>query len=450
MIKRITITGADNSIQVEQLISLSKQYPFVEWGILVSRKCMGEHRFPSHAWLQELAEKAEGKGLNLSLHLCGGYVRELLKGEANFIEEIGANVISLFQRVQINTHGEPHEFDTSFVPLMIAMEKEFIFQYDNVNTGALVAAMDLGVYCSTLFDLSHGAGVLPANWPKPLIGVRCGYAGGISPGNIEEQILKVNEVSAGLQTWIDMETHVRTNELFDIAKVRDCLDIAAQYIPHAGLAKGPVTLTPPQRLFAENIGAKVIVGGGHYGINMGLYFPEGVFEPIGVSVYMPDLKKNFTEKFQYVKLVETTPEVLTGSEAIYGFAGWLTTRKQATILGGSFDAAPVAELVKLYCEVSRLPEIREDWKDYVAKAEGMAKLHDTDASVSTILYKAIPVSERLPAGIRETGPKIVPVLIDGRMEMMAQCVGFGEGKDWRTLGLGTMDYIQPTHWLERQ
>ena len=36
ILDRVTITGADDSIHVEQLAELSQAYPYVEWGILVS------------------------------------------------------------------------------------------------------------------------------------------------------------------------------------------------------------------------------------------------------------------------------------------------------------------------------------------------------------------------------------------------------------------------------
>ena len=36
----VTITGADDSIQPSQLLDLQKEFPFVEWGILLSRNLL--------------------------------------------------------------------------------------------------------------------------------------------------------------------------------------------------------------------------------------------------------------------------------------------------------------------------------------------------------------------------------------------------------------------------
>jgi len=53
--------------------------------------------------------------------------------------------------------------------------------------------------------------------------------------------------------------------------------------------------------------------------------------------------------------------MLNQSEAVYGFAGWLTSRKERTTMSASDDAAPIAELVKEFCEVNNLPEISGNW-----------------------------------------------------------------------------------------
>lgn len=238
MLKVVTITGADNSIKPEQLINLSKDYPFVEWAILFSRSQQGGRRFPSLTWVNDLVNLKIDvmPQMALSMHLCGAYVREFLVGNIDFISSELSGAWPHFNRVQINTHGEQHKIDA--VKLIEAMniwpEKEFIFQYDNVKVHSL--ALELAVAnkanCSALFDLSHGAGLLPEAWPEPLYGVKCGYAGGISPDNIQEQIKAVEEQADELETWIDMETHVRSDQdrLFDINKVDSCLRQASPFV----------------------------------------------------------------------------------------------------------------------------------------------------------------------------------------------------------------------------
>lgn len=52
---------------------------------------------------------------------------------------------------------------------------------------------------------------------------------------------------------------------------------------------------------------------------------------------------------------------LSGSEAIYGFVGWLTTRKEVTKMGSNQYCMPIIELAKEFCETNRLKEPKEGW-----------------------------------------------------------------------------------------
>ena len=61
---------------------------------------------------------------------------------------------------------------------------------------------------------------------------------------------------------------------------------------------------------------------------------------------------------------------LKASEAIYGFVGWLTTRKEKTVMGSDSDCAVVADLVKQFCEVNKLSEPSEKWSDNLIHPDG--------------------------------------------------------------------------------
>ena len=54
-------------------------------------------------------------------------------------------------------------------------------------------------------------------------------------------------------------------------------------------------------------------------------------------------------------------EQLSASEALYGFAGWLTSRAEKTVMSARDAAAPIAELVDQFCKENSLTEPREDW-----------------------------------------------------------------------------------------
>ncbi|MDD4970858.1 MAG: hypothetical protein PHT07_15630 [Paludibacter sp.] len=233
MITKVTITGADDSISPSALLPLNDKYPFVEWGILVSQRRFGTNRYPSTGWVSGLVKmKRSFPEVKLSCHLCGKFVRELVAGNTNGIADLDT-IWNIFDRIQINFHAIRHTVHKSMIDVLkLFPEKEFIFQYDDVNNFAVHFAHESGIKCSALFDASGGAGILPENWPEPLNDIKCGYAGGISPENIEKQIQLIQGITGDRETWIDMETHVRSdNDMkFDLVKVEQCLEISSIYI----------------------------------------------------------------------------------------------------------------------------------------------------------------------------------------------------------------------------
>ena len=60
-------------------------------------------------------------------------------------------------------------------------------------------------------------------------------------------------------------------------------------------------------------------------------------------------------------------EKITASEAVYGFAAWLTTRDEPVTFGSSHDSAGPAELVKQYTEHNGMEPPRDGiWPDNVS------------------------------------------------------------------------------------
>ena len=52
---------------------------------------------------------------------------------------------------------------------------------------------------------------------------------------------------------------------------------------------------------------------------------------------------------------------LLPSEALFGFASWLTTRDEKVVASAKHDAGQMADLVKEFCKANNLPEPREGW-----------------------------------------------------------------------------------------
>lgn len=239
ILKCVTVTGADDTIEPGDLSTIAERYPYVEFGILLSNRYSvpggGCNRFPSRDWLREL-RSYQTSALRLSGHICGAWVHDIYEGE--WPDALTIVVMDLpFRRFQLNTHGEKHDINNadllSVVKTLGVFIQEAIFQLDNNsgNEGAELMLKHDQRNVSGLFDLSHGAGVLPSAWPKPIQGLNCGYAGGLSVANVREQLFRIQEVTDG-PTWIDAETHLRGTfrDNFSLDKVCDFLEAAKPWV----------------------------------------------------------------------------------------------------------------------------------------------------------------------------------------------------------------------------
>ncbi len=252
-LKQVTVTGADNSVKPQDLYRLSKEYPFVEWGILLSKSNFGYPRFPTFMWVNDLVRDYHMK-INLSGHICGLWVRLMTAGNDCFIADM-SRVAFGFKRFQLNYHAQKVHFSErglfsldKFENYLQAIrrladirQQQIIFQRDGVNDLIYQRASGqtgkhYGFKATCLYDISGGRGVLPKAWPKPE-GDYCGYAGGLSPDNLAEQLEKIQEAITAQDgkippIWIDAETHLRSlsDQLFDLNKVERFLEIARPYV----------------------------------------------------------------------------------------------------------------------------------------------------------------------------------------------------------------------------
>lgn len=233
----VTITGADDSVNPEDLVALSEKFPFVEWGILLSRSQMGGKRFPSAKWMDSLLLQVDK--LKLAGHLCGSWLNNLMNfNQHEFIDEL--SLWEHFKRVQLNFHGEKFDINPDTLQTLRNQtwkhSKKFIVQMDNINNELYERLNHAGVLAQGLFDLSHGTGVLPEEWPEvvPSMNPKAyrGYAGGLGANNLEDQLQKIATAVGDIYIWIDMETQVRSNNdlQFDLEKVEKCLEISSKYV----------------------------------------------------------------------------------------------------------------------------------------------------------------------------------------------------------------------------
>lgn len=61
-------------------------------------------------------------------------------------------------------------------------------------------------------------------------------------------------------------------------------------------------------------------------------------------------------------MVLPSPDIMSASEALLGFAGWMTTLKELHLIGASEDTAFWAELVDEFCKAHGLHDPKEHWE----------------------------------------------------------------------------------------
>jgi phosphoribosylanthranilate isomerase len=248
VIDTVTITGADDGVDPIDLINLSGEFPFVEWGILASTSRRATPRYPSDRWLlslsdcpfdvtdalgrihakcahndEHIANLPRGR-VRLSLHLCGRVAHELQDGaKHHYAGALAPRTI--FRRIQVNGY-EPQPSPAFFTMARALPDIELILQargpghFEHVEADAREIPN-----ASILFDPSGGRGVEATDIPINFGDRRVGLAGGINPDNVAS-------VHAWAErhgySWIDMESGVRTDDRFDLAKVRAVLETCAR------------------------------------------------------------------------------------------------------------------------------------------------------------------------------------------------------------------------------
>lgn len=233
-LRLVTISGADDRVDPAALVALAEEYPCVEWGILHSFKRMGTPRYPGTGWLGDAA-LAFGESVRRSIHLCGENSRRLQQnGEVDL-----ASAIEIFAaapeclRIQIN--GYDGKLTGPDFRRWLALQGEVILQCPNVST--MLEALELEVWnpeLSILRDASGGRGE-PINRDQlRVLPRRVGCAGGFTPDNVADFVdwfcREHRRLTPAERTfWIDVESGVRTDDEFDLDKVRRLLEATKPY-----------------------------------------------------------------------------------------------------------------------------------------------------------------------------------------------------------------------------
>uniref|UniRef100_B0T4E2 Phosphoribosylanthranilate isomerase n=1 Tax=Caulobacter sp. (strain K31) TaxID=366602 RepID=B0T4E2_CAUSK len=200
----IAFTGVDRIELLGGMRRLSDRYP-IEWGVLVDPDQEDKALFPNAA---ARATLLAARDLRWAAHVCGAGAGEIVAAPLT-----NAVHVSGVQRVQIN-----HGFQGS-TPGQVAAARAY-----GRRMGVRTVLQCAGDFPSEagvdwLYDVSFGTGVRPDRWPSPPVpeGPFFGYSGGIGPDTVADILARIAAPADAIY-WIDMESGVRTDGAFDLAK----------------------------------------------------------------------------------------------------------------------------------------------------------------------------------------------------------------------------------------
>lgn len=223
LITKVSIAGPDNHVKHDDLLALSREFPFVEWAILVaSHDREDQHRYPGLEWKIKFGREYQPlNGFHSAVHYCGPRVLDWLHGKVDHV---------FYKRVQLNVRELSDE--------MIALVKDRAEHFSNTDIIIPLKRGTEGIWKKFndyrnivfLYDSSGGYGKTPGTWGKPIAGHLTGYAGGIGPENIKGVLKELESVVGDGFAWVDMESNVRTNNELDLDKVRTVLKTTKPYV----------------------------------------------------------------------------------------------------------------------------------------------------------------------------------------------------------------------------
>jgi hypothetical protein len=288
-VRLCTVTGADESVDPFELVKRiagteAHRRGMAEIGVLWGGpEKEGRPRYPGIRWLRELALAVAqpGMGVQLALHLCSRAEKAVNEWPAPLgtiaveqpLEALGFPSPGAYTRFQFNRAlgsclwGREH-FDAPRIaamasklnfpaghPLAGPRQRQLIAQVKTPADWAMREVAECG-FQAALHDASGGTGELPAAWPRarPAAPALVGFAGGLGPHNIKEELGKIAEAAGGHDFWVDMETGLRAGDgSFHLPLALHVLDACREHREGAVRAdqEAPLFFKPRAPLYAS-------------------------------------------------------------------------------------------------------------------------------------------------------------------------------------------------------
>lgn len=236
---KVSCCGANELLNVENVVDFLESNPQVEIGIGVSReRCsVGMPRF---SWILDLQSRlSPEKGMSrIAFHVNGNWSKEIVENgtlpeELFYLLWRNKGIV----RIQLNVIGSGHTFDNiSVKPLADLItelsEKQigrFIIPANKESFAFIKKLQTLTDEFDVLYDASFGFGKKAEKYLSLFPQQLQGYAGGLSGDNIQEELLKIDKAqTAPTQIWVDAEGRLKNDNVntLDLNKAKRFADNA--------------------------------------------------------------------------------------------------------------------------------------------------------------------------------------------------------------------------------
>ena len=250
-LRYITCSDPREFNDIHDIVKLGQLSPRVEIAVQAHPSKMS-HGMPRNEWFQELLRyvMVDKHKIRLAVHVNREWCDQVCR-TGTIPEELieffemcrnGNMYDALIKRWQFNMPVDTaNNINVRALKKLMNLypEKYFIFQYNNNTHDAIYKLHDSGARFSVLYDASGGRGISPTSWSEPLfLNNPQGYSGGLSPENIAENLDKISHVAVRpgahynkdnkvertinerSDIWIDAEGKLKTDDKFDIARAR--------------------------------------------------------------------------------------------------------------------------------------------------------------------------------------------------------------------------------------
>ena len=228
----ITLTGLDaKSLPLILNEPKDERSSWVEFGILWSEGRAGvENRYPVMQSIvdfsKELSNLSAARPFNFALHVCGRVaVQNMIRGDG-----LVTQAASAFDRIQINFNYEQAEHLSLFDirSFLRRCPTPVIFQMYSGNARLFADINDMP-NVHVLIDGSGGRGISPKSWRAPVDGFYTGYAGGLGPLNLAQELKEIDDVCPN-PYWVDMEGKLRDeDDWFSLERAQQCIEIVSKH-----------------------------------------------------------------------------------------------------------------------------------------------------------------------------------------------------------------------------